>query len=154
MFKEMRRKDKQISDEKDIELLRKCNYGVLSTTGEDGYAYGVPLSYTYVDNSLYFHSAIWGHKLDNIKNNDKVSFCVVGEVENIPDEFNTKYESAIVFGKAFEVDGDEKYSALIAILEKYSNEYMEKGKKYIESEYNNAKVVKISIEHITGKMGN
>ncbi len=40
MFKEMRRKDKQISDEKAIELLRKCNYGVLSTTGEDGYAYG------------------------------------------------------------------------------------------------------------------
>ena len=36
-------------------------------SGEDGYAYGVPLNYVYVDNSIYFHCAKEGHKLDNIK---------------------------------------------------------------------------------------
>lgn len=151
MFREIRRSDRKIETIEAIEILKKCKYGILSTVSDDGYAYGVPLSYVYMDNNIYFHCAIEGHKLDNIKKNNKVSFCVVGDVETIPEKFTTKYESVIVFGEAAEVYGDEKNKALIGFLEKYSNQYVNEGKEYIKKAYCRTKVIKISIDHITGK---
>jgi uncharacterized protein len=63
-----------------------------------------------------------------------------------------KYASAIVFGKAGEVDGEEKMRALIAFVEKYStDEYHEKGKQYAESAFHKTVVIKIAVELITGK---
>ena len=62
----MRRKDKEIGTDEAINLLTKCEYGVLSTVGNDGQPYGVPLNYTYKDNCIYFHCALKGHKIDNI----------------------------------------------------------------------------------------
>ncbi|MGF7401214.1 pyridoxamine 5'-phosphate oxidase family protein [Thermoanaerobacterium thermosaccharolyticum] len=151
MFREMRRQDRKMDNNEIIEVLKKCQYGVLSTVGIDGYAYGVPLSYVYLNNSIYFHCATVGHKLDNIRNNDKVSFCIVGEVDPVPEKFTTKYKSVILFGKASEVNGDEKYLVLIAILEKYAGQCMDKGKEYIKSAGEKVKVIKISIDYIEGK---
>jgi len=48
-------------------------------------------------------------------------------------------------------DDNEKKEALLEIIKKYSPNYIESGKKYIESDFDKAKVVKIEIEHITGK---
>ncbi|MCP4630772.1 MAG: hypothetical protein GY850_45770 [bacterium] len=44
-MKEMRRKDKEIGTDETIKLLTECEYGVLSTVGDDGQPYGVPLNY-------------------------------------------------------------------------------------------------------------
>lgn len=153
MFGEMRRKDREIGADEAASILKKGEYGVLSTMGENGYAYGVPLSYVYIDNCIYFHCAVEGHKLDNIRNDDKVSFCVVGRTELFPEKFSTIYESVIVFGKAAEVYDDEKSRAFTALLEKYANEYLEKGKEYIKKADSKTKVIRISIDHITGKAG-
>lgn len=151
MFREMRKKDRQIENAEAINILKNCEYGILSTIDENGYPYGVPLSYAYVDNAIYFHCALEGKKLDNIKDNNKVSFTVVGEVEALPSKFSTKYESVIVFGRAFEVFEEEKYKALVAILNKYSKEYLEQGKAYIKNDISKTKVIKISVDHFTGK---
>lgn len=151
MFKEMRKSDRQISGEEAIKLLEEAQFGVLSTVGENGYAYGVPLNYAYSDGSIYFHCAQEGAKLSNIAYNNKVSFCVTGNTEPIPDKFSYRYTSTIIFGCCTEVSGNEKEMALIAILKKYSGEFMEKGMKYLERDINVPKVMKISIEHITGK---
>ncbi len=40
MFKEMRRKDRELDMTETIEILKNCNYGILSTIGENEYAYG------------------------------------------------------------------------------------------------------------------
>jgi nitroimidazol reductase NimA-like FMN-containing flavoprotein (pyridoxamine 5'-phosphate oxidase superfamily) len=151
VFKEMRRKDRQISAEEAVEILNKCHYGVLSTVGENGYAYGVPLSYVYADGKVYIHCALSGHKLENIEYNNKVSFCVVDGVEALPDKFSTKYESVIVFGRVEGVTGEESYSAHIELLKKYSSDYVEEGKEYFEKAKERTKTFKINIEHITGK---
>jgi hypothetical protein len=42
MFRQIRLKDRAVNDEKAIQIITKCSYGVLSTIGEDGYPYGVP----------------------------------------------------------------------------------------------------------------
>ena len=152
MFREMRRMDKAMNHEAAIELLHNCEYGTLSTIGSDGYPYGVPLNYAYKDNAIYFHCATEGHKLDNIVENSKVSLCVVGDTELIPEKFSTKYESVIVFGRANLVtDDNEKKAALLILIEKYAPDYTESGKKYISNDFNKTKVVRINIDHITGK---
>ena len=147
----MRRKDKEITTDDAIKLLIKCEYGILSTMGKDGQPYGVPVNYVYKDNYIYFHCAMTGRKLDNIGSNSKVSFCVVGETKVMPSKFSTEYESVVVFGVASEVLGPDRYNALLWLVEKYSPEFIEEGKAYIEKYDKAAKVIKISIDQISGK---
>ncbi len=117
----------------------------------DGQPYGVPVNYAFSRGLIYFHCATKGHKLDNLSGNNKVSFCVVGETQVLPDQFATKYESAIVFGQALEIFEDEKRQALLELVKKYSPEFIEKGQRYIESDERKARVYKIAIEALTGK---
>lgn len=147
----MRRKDRQLSDSETGELLATGNYGVLSMVGLNGYGYGVPLNYVYTGQAIYFHSALEGRKLDNILNNDKVSFCVVGEAVPLPEKFTMKYESVILFGRVHEVQGEEKLNALIGIVEKYSGDYLEKGKETAAKFVDKTRAFRIDIELKTGK---
>jgi len=151
MFKDMRKSQRQITDSEAIDLMGRGEYGILSTIGENGYAYGVPLSYVYFNNAVYFHCAIEGNKLENINFNNKISFCVVGSTKVLPDKFSTEYESVILFGKAVEVINEEKKQALVAIIEKYSKNFKEEGIKYIDRAIEHTKVIKIEIERMTGK---
>ncbi|HXE95511.1 MAG TPA: pyridoxamine 5'-phosphate oxidase family protein [Dongiaceae bacterium] len=150
-MRNVRRIDREIGTHEAIELLSNCEYGVLSTAGKDGQPYGVPLSYVFKDNCIYFHCALDGHKIENIDNNPKVSFCVVGKTKVLPEKFATEYESAVAFGIASELFGDERYGALLLLLEKYAPEFTEEGKMYIEQKDQTTKVIKIEVDHISGK---
>jgi len=150
-MKKIRRSDREITIEEVREILDKGEYGVLSTVGEDGQPYGVPLSYVYKNNCIYFHSAVSGHKLDNIEYNGKVSFCVVGNTKVLPDKFATEYESVVVFGVASEAVETEKHNALLWLLEKYCPDFIAKGKQYIDQKDKTTKVFKIKINHVSGK---
>ena len=134
-----------------VRILTNGEYGILSTVGSDGQPYGIPLNFVFKENSIYFHCAQVGHKIDNLAQNPKVSFCVVGPTHVLPSEFGTEYESAIVFGTASDVQEDEKYKAMIWLLEKYSREFIEEGKKVLQKYDQATKVVKIEIEGISGK---
>lgn len=151
MFRGLRRQDRKIEKNQSIDMLSKSNYGVLSTVDDNGQPYGMPLNYVYIEDAIYFHCATEGHKLDNIKNNSKVSFCVVGHENVLPDKFSTDYESVIIFGRAEEVFDDEKNMALLGLIDKYSSGYIEKGKEYIKNSEHKTKVIKINVEHMSGK---
>lgn len=150
---EMRRKDRALDIEETMQLLEKTEYGVLSTVGEDGVPYGVPLNYALVRQSIYFHGAnAEGHKIQNIKNSGKASFTVIDHTEVNPAKFSTKYMSAIAFGTIQIVESDaEKRKGLEAIIRKYSSDYMESGMKYIDQAINNVVVLKLEITEVTGK---
>ncbi len=150
-MRELRRKDKLITIEEARELLARAEYGILSTAGTDGQPYGLPLNYVYKDNAIYFHCALVGHKLDNLKNNPKVSFCVVGDTQVLPAEFSTNYISSVAFGVATEAQGQERYDAFLWLLEKYSPDFIEEGRKYIDKKGDATKVIKMEVHHITGK---
>lgn len=147
----VRRKDRELSIELATKLLTEGEYGFLATASPDGQAYGIPLNYIFKNNCFYFHCALEGHKLDNIRANNKVSFCVVSKARVIPEKFTTEYESAVAFGMASEVQGEEKHGALLSILEKYSPDFIEEGKKTIDKYIKMTTVIKIDINHITGK---
>jgi nitroimidazol reductase NimA-like FMN-containing flavoprotein (pyridoxamine 5'-phosphate oxidase superfamily) len=151
MFREMRRKDKQLSVGDSEKVLFEGQIGVLSTINAKGFPYVTPLNYVYYNNHIFFHSAVAGEKLDNIKQNDKVSFCVISYVKLLPETFDTDYKSVVVFGRAIEANDEEKEEALHELVKKYSSEYIEGGKKHIEKFRNNTRVVKIVVERMTGK---
>lgn len=147
----MRRNDRQLTQEEAVKILKKGEYGVLAVFGDEGYPYAVPLSYAYENGAIYFHSAREGHKIDGVRSHSKVSFSVVGDTELLPGKFSTRFESVIAFGQAVELEGEEKLVALMALIRKYSPDFLEKGEKYANHSGNDTVVVKISIDHLTGK---
>ena len=153
MFREMRRKRQQLTETECIEILKRNTSGVLAVSGDSGYPYAVPLSYVYDEHTLYFHCAKSGHKLDAIKDCDKVSFCVVDQDLVVPHEYTTYYRSVIVFGRASIVDqGDEIRSAIEKLAIKYyPDDSKDNRDLFIEKEYKALCMVKIQIERMTGK---
>ncbi|MCM1184475.1 MAG: pyridoxamine 5'-phosphate oxidase family protein [Roseburia sp.] len=151
MLKEMRRRDRQLSEEESMKLLTDGEFGILSTVGPD-YPYGVPVNYAVADNAIYIHGAsAIGQKAENLNANANVCFTVVGRTEVLASAFSERYESAIVLGKAQIVEGEEKEKALKAFIEKYSPEYTEAGLKYLQAAKDKTSVYRIEIRQISGK---
>ena len=150
-MKTMRRIERQMNDIEAFELLKKGDYGILSTCGEDNQPYGIPLSYVVIDKNIYFHCAGIGTKLDNINMNDKVSFTVVGKTKVLPQQFSTEYESVIAFGRAIALKEDEKYEPLMEFIRKYSPDFLEEGQAYINRAKEKTTLIKIEIYSISGK---
>ncbi|MBM7615895.1 pyridoxamine 5'-phosphate oxidase family protein [Alkaliphilus hydrothermalis] len=151
---EVRRKDREINLEESKELLQRAGVGILSTVDEEGQPYGVPVNYVYEDDTIYFHCAVEGHKLINIKKNNRVCFTVYGENNVLAEKFTTTYESVVVFGRAKVVEEAEKLQALKLLVGKFSPDFMKEGLEYIERAANRTLVVKISVDQMTGKRNN
>lgn len=153
MFREMRRSRQQLSQKETAELLTKATSGVLAVSGDDGYPYAVPLSYVYDGEKIYFHCAMTGHKIDAIRREARVSFCVIAQDDILPEKFTTKFVSVIAFGKAEIVtDDSEKRAALMKLAEKYSPG-IPKADEEIRGSWDRVCVVGITVEHVTGKEG-
>jgi nitroimidazol reductase NimA-like FMN-containing flavoprotein (pyridoxamine 5'-phosphate oxidase superfamily) len=172
MFRDIRRKEKELTIEECNEILLKAEYGTLATIGTDGYPYAVPVNYIFQNGCIYFHCATVGHKLDNIENYPNVSFNVVTDVRVIPlisegninnndlsfSGFDTNFNSVIVFGKAREVIEQEKIDGLSGLLKRFLNDadyfkYKDAGIEYIKNSLKRTKLIGIDIEHVTGKRG-
>ena len=157
MFREMRRKDRQVETGVGIKLLEEGAYGVLSVLGDDDYPYGVPMNYAYKDGFIYLHGFLDGHKIDAITKHPKVCFTVVGETEVLPDQVSTNYTSVIVFGKAEVVaslNADARKAAFDIIMDKYVPGEKDRTDAYIHAHQQNTNAIKIDIEHISCKQRN
>lgn len=153
MFREMRRKKQILSNEEVTKILEKSTSGVLAVIGDDDYPYAVPVSYVYYDSKIYFHGAKSGYKLDAIKKNAKVSFCIIDKDDIVKEEYTTYFRSVIAFGKAYVVE-DEK--EIMESIEKLSIKYYpedseENRNEMIEREKRALCMVRIDVEHVTGK---
>lgn len=152
MFREMRRKKQMLSPEESVDVLIKGTSGVLAVLGDDGYPYAVPLSYVYSDSTIYFHCANSGHKVDAISQNNRASFCVVGQDDIIPQEYTTYFRSVIVFGKMRILqDEAEKRIALEKLGAKYSPDHEQGRLQEIDKLLKQTCVMELAIDHMTGK---
>ena len=155
MFREMRRINQQLTPQECEEILARCTSGVLAVSGDDGYPYAVPLSYAYQDGSLFFHSALTGHKLDAIQRCNKVSFCVIDQDDVTPEKLTTVYRSVIAFGRAHILDDERKIAhGVRALGSKYLNG-MNPGliDQEIMQSMPRLTAIRMDIEHMTGKEG-
>lgn len=152
MFREMRRKKQELTEERTVEVLNRCTSSTLAVIGDGGYPYSVPLSYVYDDGKIYFHCASEGHKLDAIRNEEKVSFSVIDKDQIVQEKYTTYFRSVIVFGKAHVIeDQDAKRTALEKLALKYSPDYKEGIADEINGSFDAVCMVQIDIEHMTGK---
>ena len=152
MFREMRRKKQELTEERTIEVLNRCTAGTLAVIGDGGYPYSVPLSYVYDGGKIYFHCASEGHKLDAINKDSRVSFSVIYKDQIVQEKYTTYFRSVIVFGKAHVIeDQDAKRTALEKLALKYSPDYREGIADEIDGSFKAVRMVQIDIEHMTGK---
>lgn len=153
VFREMRRKNQCLSPSEAEEILQKNTAGTLSVMGDDGYPYGVPVSYYYRDNTIYFHSALQGHKIDAIKKDPRVSFCVIDQDHIVAEKLTTYFRSVIAFGKAKIMENcPEREDALLAFSLKYApNLPKSRIKEEMEKAGKAMCMVAIDIESMTGK---
>ena len=153
MFREMRRKKQALSREEIDAILERGSSGVLGLSGDDGYPYAVPISYVYDGDTFYFHCAKSGHKIDAIRRNERASFCVIDQDQVVPEEYTTYFRSVIAFGKMQMIEDEgEKREAIEKLAMKYAPEDSAEGRKAaIDREWVPLCMLKMSIEHLTGK---
>jgi len=151
MFRKMRRFKQLLPMEENERILTERQTGILGCFGDEGYPYTVPVNYVYSDGRIFFHCAKDGHKIDAIKANPKVSFCVI-ERDDVDHELHTtRYRSVILFGKARIIEDDEERRQRAY---EFGLKYMptpESVDKEIRKDWNSLCVVEITIDHMTGK---
>ena len=155
MFREMRRKKQLLTEDISREILQRNTSGVLSLMGDEGYPYGVPLSYVLAGDKIFFHCAKTGHKIDAIRSCEKASFCVIDQDKIVSEEYTTYFRSVIAFGRVHILESEEeKRNALRILAEKYSGDQGEKGiEREMDQHFANVCMLQFDIEHLTGKEG-
>jgi nitroimidazol reductase NimA-like FMN-containing flavoprotein (pyridoxamine 5'-phosphate oxidase superfamily)/GNAT superfamily N-acetyltransferase len=152
IFRDMRRKDRLLHHQQAVRLLETGEYGFLAICGINGYGYGIPINYVMDGQRIYFHCAPEGFKLDSLRRNNRVSFCVTGHTRVVPKQFSTVYESALVFGRiTCELSEEERRKALDLLVAKYSPCFMDIAETYIDNSLHRTLVMRLNIEHLSGK---
>lgn len=154
MFRELTRKNQQLSQEDCIRLLINEPRGVLSLLGDNGYPYGLPIDHWYneEDGCLYFHSGRQGHKVDAMRSFPKASFCVYDQGFRKDGDWALNIKSVIVFGR---IEFVEDHEAAISLTRQLSFKYTDDA-AYIEDEIRNyghaLLCFRLVPEQITGKI--
>src|SRR5699024_5601763 len=122
MFREVRKKQNEISLEDTKQLLKKSRRGVLAVNGDDGYPYAIPLNYLYDEEhgKIYFHGARSGYKVDALKQSDKVCFTVYGDEEIKEEDWAPYVKSAVIFGRCHLL---EHSAESLAVLKEFAMKY-------------------------------
>ena len=152
MEREMYKKDRQVPLEKTKELFEKGHHGIISVNGDDGYPYGVPVNYVYLNDKIYIHSAKYGYKIEALEKNDKVCFTAILSSQILPGKFTAAFESVIAFGKAALIhDEAEKKEVLDTFIDRFSPDFKESGEKFIAGAIAKTAIIRIDVESIKGK---
>lgn len=153
MFRNLTRKNKEISATECIDLLKNEKRGVLSVQGDNGYPYGTPMNHFYDEENgrIYFHCGKTGHRLDSLKRDNKVSFCVYNNGVLKNGSWVLEVKSVVVFGKIQIVEDAE---IIESVCRKLSYKFTSDS-GYIENEIKNyaheTLVLELIPEHICGK---
>lgn len=154
MFRELLRKNKALSMDECVEILKNETRGVLSVLGDEGYPYGMPMNHWFneEDGKIYFHCGNVGHRLDALRKHDKVSFCTYDKGYRNQGEWALHVKSVIVFGRVEIVDDLEK---IADITTKFSQKFTQDEayiQKEIEMHGHRTLLLQLTPEHVCGKM--
>ncbi len=156
MFRKMRRFKQQVSDEICRKILREEWRGVLAVHGEDGYPYALPIDFYYDEekNKIYFHCAKEGHKLDAIRADNRVSFCVYDKGFRKDGDWALNITSVIIFGRIRIIDDpDETLVTVRKFGEKFFPTQKELDDEILRS-LARVQMLELTPDHMTGKIVN
>jgi len=154
---QVRRKDREMPEERIMATLLRGRCGRLATVGSDGYPYCVPLLYVWLDGELFMHNtAARGHLRSNVEHDSRVCFEVdeAGEVFDygrFECDSSVAYSSVIAFGKIRIVDDKPtKQKFCDALMAKYGKAGNGRPKGFYPR-IDMITVYAIAIERLTGK---
>ena len=154
MFREMARSRQQLTRAECIEILKQEPRGVLSVLGDNGYPYGLPINHWYCeeDGRLYFHCGKRGHKIDAIKQCDKVSFCVYDRGYREEGDWALYIRSVIVFGRVRILENQEEAIEITRRLSYKFTPDTELIENEIKQSGANVLCFVLTPEHMSGKL--
>ena len=152
----MRKKDREITDNKEIESIISLADVCRIAFADNNTPYIVTMNFGYEGGEnphLYFHCATEGRKLDMLQNNNYVCFEMdidhaVYKGEKSCD-WGMNYSSVVGYGKIFVVDHfDEKLAGLSHIMDHYggSGDY-----SFDENVLARTTILRLNISEMTGK---
>ena len=152
-MREMRRKGERATEAEARRIVEESAYGFLATVGSDGLPYGVPVSHVLHGQAVYFHCAVAGRKLDNIRENSAVCLTCVSRAAPLPERYDVCYACAVVEGRAALVEDEaEVVEALRPISRRYTKYDDESLDAYIRGNLHRTRVCRIDVETMTGKI--
>lgn len=148
----MRRKEKEIVEQNIIEEILSSSSICRVALFDNEFPYIVPMNYGYKENTLYFHCALQGRKIDLIKQNNKVGFEIEHNHELITDDVSCKwttYFTSIIGNGFMEIvtNHKEKVAGLDILMQQHGkndNEYPDKAVEQVL-------VLKLKINYLTAK---
>ena len=148
----MLRQDRIMSEDTAEQLLASAEMGVLSMVTPDGRGYGIPVNFVWDGGeSIFFHCAEGGKKIDCMKENPDVSFCICGKSRVVPGTLSTERESLIVECVAnLDLSVEEKKKGLLLLMEKLDKDNIHKA-RCIDSAIDKVSVIKLNIRSVSGK---
>uniref|UniRef100_UPI0040562397 pyridoxamine 5'-phosphate oxidase family protein n=1 Tax=Agathobacter sp. TaxID=2021311 RepID=UPI0040562397 len=154
MFRELIRKNKKLSQEECIQILKSETRGVLSVLGDDDYPYGMPMNHFYneEDGKIYFHSGNIGHRLDALRKHSKVSFCTYDRGYQNDGEWAWNVKSVIVFGKIEIVDDLDRITDITTKLSYKFTQDEEYILEEIAKHAHRTLLLELTPEHMCGKL--
>jgi nitroimidazol reductase NimA-like FMN-containing flavoprotein (pyridoxamine 5'-phosphate oxidase superfamily) len=148
----MRRSEKAITDLQQLEEILRQGRELSLAISDGDYPYVLPLNYGYAEGYLYFHCALQGKKLDCLRADPKVGFCVSEVVKRIDGEaacqWSTRFRSVIGQGVAEII---EEREAKIAGYDVIMRQFGGPVGGYEDKHLKGSLVVRIKIESMIGK---
>jgi len=127
--------------------------GVLAVHGDDGYPYAIPLDFLFEPETgkIYFHGAREGHKIDALKRDPKVCFCVYEKGVQKDGDWAYTVRSVVAFGRMRQVTEADR---IVEICRKLGLKYYpsaEEAEEEIRKAVDRVNILELTIDHMTGK---
>lgn len=147
----MRRKDRETTREEAWKIFDACDYAVVSMILDEN-PYATALSVARIEETLYFHGAKEGDKIDALTKNPRICLHAVAHMQNIAEKLTVHYASCTIHGWAEEVtEEEEKRMALIRIAQRFAPGQEAMAQQEIDSLKQVTSVWKIHVDSISGK---
>lgn len=149
----MRRDDREIINREEIDkIIHDCKVCHLGMAMNDE-PYVVPVSFGYDGESVYFHTALEGKKIDFIGLNPRVCVEFERDIKLVTSEskackWTFLFESVVAYGNIVELDGTvERAYGLNQIMIHYSGREWE----FDESVLTTTRIWRVKLKTLTGK---
>jgi len=153
----MKKKEREITDKNTIiEILKNGKFATISMCrANEPYIVTLSYGFDFKRNSLYFHSAKEGLKVEFLRENSNVCGTIVDDLGYVMSDCSHKYRSIVFWGKMATVqDLEEKKYGFNIILNHLEDNPGKVKKRFLKNEqaYDNICIIRLNIIEMTGKV--
>lgn len=145
----MRRRDREQNDPLFLDQVLRESETIFLALHDGEYPYCLPVNFAKVNEKIYIHSALEGHKLDCIRKNTHAAFSCATDIQIDREESTTYYKSVCGTALANIVEDEkEKALALDALTDRYNSRC---EKPAPPASVRRVAIIRLDIQSATGK---